>query len=92
MWARESSVSADARERGQRGGRGGAACIFPSCVDWRRKPSMSSTSSTSSTKTAPPPHAMATMAPTDSELPLPLPPSGSVVSSGLSGGEKGWGA
>ena len=36
------------------------ACIFLSCVDWRRKLSTSCTSSTSiSTKTASPPHTMA---------------------------------
>ena len=40
------------------------ACIFLSCVDWRRKLSTSCTSSTSiSTKTASPPHTMAVMPP-----------------------------
>ena len=57
--ARGSPVSAGGRERAaaaRKRSRCHGACIFPSCVVWRRKPSTSSTSSTSSTKTANPPH------------------------------------
>ena len=85
-----SPISAEERERVAQGRRQcHRACIFPSCVDWRRKPSTSSTSRTSSTKTATPPQTMATMAPPDSEL--PLPPFVGFVSGGLSGGEGGGG-